>query len=103
MKHIIAKRVPPGDRWSIENDEVVHTSLTDCLNAIFMKNGVKTDGDKIAIICNEEDQIQKVIKNMTKPGNCVFEGYEEWDEKEDMKWILTFRLLDDYERYPDLN
>ena len=24
MKHIIAKRVPPGDRWSIENDEVVH-------------------------------------------------------------------------------
>ena len=29
MKHIIAKRVPPGDRWSIENDEVVHTSLTD--------------------------------------------------------------------------
>tara|TARA_X000000368_G_scaffold407648_1_gene387322 strand:- start:253 stop:498 length:246 start_codon:yes stop_codon:yes gene_type:complete len=68
-------------------------------NAVY----VKTDGDKIAIICNEEDQIQKVIKNMTKPGNCVFEGYEEWDEKEDMKWILTFRLLDDYERYPDLN
>ena len=39
MKHIIAKRVPPGDRWSIEGDEVVHTTLTDCLNAIFMKNG----------------------------------------------------------------
>ena len=39
MKHIIAKRVPPGDRLSIENDEVVHTSLTDCLNAIFMLNG----------------------------------------------------------------
>jgi len=31
MKHIIAKRVPPGDRWSIEGDEVVHATLTDCL------------------------------------------------------------------------
>ena len=39
MKHIIAKRVPPGDRWSIENDEVVHATLTDCLNAIFIMNG----------------------------------------------------------------
>ena len=39
MKHIIAKRVPPGDRWSIEKDEVVHPSLTDCLNAIYMVNG----------------------------------------------------------------
>ena len=40
---------------------------------------------------------------MTKPGHCVFEGYEEWDEKEDMKWILTFRVLEDYEKSPDLN
>lgn len=39
MKQIIAKRVPPGDRWSIEKDEVVHPSLTDCLNAIHMVNG----------------------------------------------------------------
>jgi|TARA_B110001454_G_scaffold104405_1_gene98321 hypothetical protein len=39
MKNIIAKRVPPGDRWSIENDEAVHPSLTDCLNAIYMANG----------------------------------------------------------------
>ena len=36
MKQIIAKRVPPGDRWSIENDEAIHPSLTDCLNAIYM-------------------------------------------------------------------
>ena len=28
---------------------------------------------------------------------------EEWDEKEDKKWILTFRILDEYERYPDYN
>jgi|TARA_B100000959_G_C14846553_1_gene568275 hypothetical protein len=38
MKHIVAKRVPPGDRWSIEGDEVVYPSLTDCLNAIYLLN-----------------------------------------------------------------
>ena len=64
---------------------------------------VKTVGDKIDIICNEETQIQKVIKNVTESGNCIFEGYEEWDEGVDMKWIITFRLLDEYELKPDLN
>ena len=63
---------------------------------------VKTDGDKINIICNKENQMQKVISKMTNR-DCIFEGYEEWDEDEDMKWILTFRVLDEYENYPDIN
>ena len=67
-------------------------------NAVY----VKTDGDKINIICNKENQMQKVISKMTNR-NCIFEGYEEWDEEEDMKWILTFRVLDEYENYPDIN
>ncbi len=67
-------------------------------NAVY----VKTDGDKINIICNKENQMQKVISKMTNR-DCIFEGYEEWDEEEDMKWILTFRVLDEYENYPDSN
>ena len=63
---------------------------------------VKTHGDKINIICNKENQMQKVISKMTNR-DCIFEGYEEWDEEEDMKWILTFRVLDEYENYPDIN
>jgi hypothetical protein len=63
---------------------------------------VKTDGDKINIICNKENQMQKVISKMSND-DCIFEGYEEWDEDEDMKWILTFRVLDEYEKYPDIN
>ena len=59
-------------------------------NAVY----VKTDGDKINIICNKENQMQKVISKMTNR-DCIFEGYEEWDEEEDMKWILTFRVLDE--------
>ena len=66
-------------------------------NAVY----VKTDGDKINIICNKENQMQKVISKMTNR-DCIFEGYEEWDEEEDMKWILTFRVLDEYENYPDI-
>ena len=63
---------------------------------------VKTDCDKINIICNKENQMQKVISKMTNR-DCIFEGYEEWDEEEDMKWILTFRVLDEYVNYPDIN
>ena len=40
MKVMYAKRVPPGDRWKIEND--VYDSLTECLNQIFLTEGVTT-------------------------------------------------------------
>ena len=63
---------------------------------------VKTDGDKINIICNKENQMQKVISKMSND-DCIFEGYEEWDEDEDMKWILTFKVLDEFDKKPELN
>ena len=34
---------------------------------------------------------------------CVLDSYEEWDEGDDMKWILTFKILDEYELKPELN
>ena len=63
---------------------------------------VRTDGDLIYIICNKEDQQKKVIKKMCTD-NCILEDYEQWDEGEDMKWILTFRILDEFERKIELN
>ena len=63
---------------------------------------VKTDGDKIVIICNEESQIQPVMKRMTTD-TCFLSDYEEWDKDDDMKWILTFKLLDEFEVKPELN
>ena len=63
---------------------------------------VKTDGDKIVIICSKESQQEQVMKRMVTD-TCILESYEEWDEGDDMKWILTFRLLDEYELKPDLN
>ena len=63
---------------------------------------VKTNGDLIYIICNKESQQATVIKKMVND-NCILESYEEWDEDDDMKWILTFRILDEFELKPDLN
>ena len=34
---------------------------------------------------------------------CILEHYEEWDKGDDMKWILTFRVLDEYEKPMELN
>ena len=75
-------------------------------NVVYNRPGnqvfVKTDGDLIYIICNTEEQQDTVVKKMTTD-NCLLESYEEWDEDEDKKWILTFRVLDDYEIKPELN
>ena len=40
VKIKVAKRVPPGDRWTpLDNDSVVLESLTDVLEYIYQKNG----------------------------------------------------------------
>ncbi len=38
MKQLVATRVPPGDRWVLDEEEndVIYGSLTDCLNQIFL-------------------------------------------------------------------
>ena len=63
---------------------------------------VKTNGDYIYIICKEEKQVQPVMDRMTTD-MCYLSDYEEWDEDEDMKWILTFKVLDEFEELPEKN
>jgi len=63
---------------------------------------VRTNGDLIYVICNKEEQQKKVIEKMCTD-TCILEDYEQWDEGEDMKWILTFRVLDEYEKQIELN
>ena len=63
---------------------------------------VRTNGDLIYVICNKEEQQKKVIEKMCTD-DCVLEDYEQWDEGEDMKLILTFRVLDEFERKMELN
>ena len=63
---------------------------------------VSTNGDLIYVICNKESQQKKVIEKMCTD-NCILEDYEQWDDGDDMKWILTFRVLDEYEKQMELN
>jgi len=55
---------------------------------------VRTNGDYIYIICKEEEQVQPVMDRMNTD-TCYLADYEEWDEAEDMKWILTFKVFDE--------
>ena len=63
---------------------------------------VKTAGEYIYIICNNEEQVEPVMSRMTTD-TCFLSDYEEWDEDEDMKWILTFKVLDDLDQLPEKN
>ena len=64
---------------------------------------VKTNGDEINVICNSEDQMDKVVKRMTTD-TCLLSSYEECDEGDDKKWILTFSVVgDEYQFVPEYN
>ena len=62
---------------------------------------VKSHRDKIFVICNNMEQVDEVQKRLHKHGNTMID-FEEWDEDEDMKWILTFKVFDD-EQLPEKN
>lgn len=63
---------------------------------------IKTSGDFIYIICRKENQMDKVVERLTTD-TCYLEGYEKRDDDSDTKWILTFKVLNDYEIIPELN
>ena len=63
---------------------------------------IKSDKGYISIICHKESQVQTVIDKMSTD-NCILSDYEEWDDDSDMKWLLTFKVLDEFENYPDYN
>ena len=58
------------------------------------------EGNLIRVVCNKKKQEETVIKNLTEPGNVIFEGYEVW---EDDTTILTFRVLQYEDLKPALN
>jgi|TARA_Y100000310_G_scaffold24429_1_gene23467 hypothetical protein len=63
---------------------------------------VRSQGNKIVVVCKDEDQVQPVMDRMNTD-TCFLSDYEEWDEGKDMKWILTFKVTDDYEQLPEKN
>jgi|TARA_B100000900_G_scaffold405911_1_gene416159 hypothetical protein len=74
MKVVYAKRVPPGDRWQIDNE--LFESLTECLNEIFMREqATKFDVDASAGEISIDDG-----KEAPKPPPKVWDLYGERSE-----------------------
>jgi len=54
---------------------------------------VKSENDKIFIICKDMEQVDIIQKKMHKHGNLMVD-FEKWDEDEDKKYIVTFKVRD---------
>jgi len=52
---------------------------------------IKSNGEEIVVICNTEEKLQHVQKKFHEAGNSIIE-FEEWDEGEDKKYIVTFSV-----------
>jgi len=67
---LIAKRVPPGDRWTLINDQkqLVHESLTETLEAYFQTSNFRGEfrlnplESTLSAIHSEEVVIEPVIE-----------------------------------------
>ena len=57
---------------------------------------VRSLGDKIFIVCKDDDQVDKVQSHFHNAGNVMLE-FEEWDEGDDKKYILTFKVGENVE------
>ena len=63
---------------------------------------VRTNGDEINVICSTEKQMDEVVKRMSTD-TCLLSGYEEWDEGEDKKWIMTWRVPQEFDKLIEYN
>jgi len=73
---LIAERVPPGDRWTLLNEDQVHETLTDALEAYFQKTGEgchfrlePLNGKLFAIKESEEEIVQAPPKRFNIYGD----------------------------------
>ena len=66
-----------------------NTIYNDADNLIY----IRSHKDKIFIICKDMKQVDEVQKRLHEAGNIMID-FEQWDEDIDMKYIMTFQLID---------
>ena len=66
------------------------TAYNQADNKVF----IKSNGEKIVVICDTETKLQHVQKKFHEAGNSIIE-FEEWDEGEDKKYIVTFAVAEE--------
>ena len=55
---------------------------------------IKSNGEEIVVICDTEEKLEHVQKKFHESGNSIIE-FEEWDEGEDKKYIVTFAVAEE--------
>jgi len=55
---------------------------------------VSTNGEKIVVVCDTDEKLQHVQRKFHEAGNSIIE-FEEWDEGEDKKYIVTFAVAEE--------
>ena len=55
---------------------------------------IKSNGEEIVLICDTDEKLQHVQKKFHEAGNSIIE-FEEWDEGEDKKYIITFAVAEE--------
>ena len=55
---------------------------------------IKSNGEEIVVICDTDEMLQHVQKKFHEAGNSIIE-FEEWDEGEDKKYIVTFAVAEE--------
>ena len=55
---------------------------------------IKSNGEEIVVVCDTDEKLQHVQKKFHESGNSIIE-FEEWDEGEDKKYIITFAVAEE--------
>jgi hypothetical protein len=55
---------------------------------------IKSNGEEIVVVCDTEEKLQLVQKKFHEAGNSIIK-FEEWDEGEDKKYIVTFAIAEE--------
>ena len=55
---------------------------------------IKSNGEEIIVVCDTEEKLQHVQKKFHESGNSIID-FEEWDEGEDKKYIVTFAIAEE--------
>ena len=55
---------------------------------------IKSNGEEIVVVCDTEEKLQHVQKKFHESGNSIID-FEEWDEGEDKKYIVTFAIAEE--------
>ena len=63
---------------------------------------MRSEQARVSSICHKEEQMDAVNERFHNSGNELV-GYEEWDEGENKRWIMTWRVPQEFDKLIEYN